>query len=164
MMWDMLFRHELAYDATPAQVFAMLADPVFREAACAARDVVAAEVTLTRVGNGFTLVVDEQQPTGDLPSLTRPWAGGTIQVLHREEWADSISGTLRIESPGKPWQFFGTVTLRPEGSRTLEIVELDARIRVPLIGHRLEKLVADKVRSGMDAEHGVGVAYLAGGR
>ena len=33
----MKLRHEITYDAAPADVYAMLADPAFREAACAAR-------------------------------------------------------------------------------------------------------------------------------
>ena len=40
----MKFRHELKYDAPPDQVYAMLADPAFREASCAAQDVVSAKV------------------------------------------------------------------------------------------------------------------------
>ena len=46
MMAAMKFRHELTYDATPAEVFAMLADPAFREAACAAAGVISADVTV----------------------------------------------------------------------------------------------------------------------
>jgi hypothetical protein len=164
MMCPMKFRHELAYDAGPDQVFEMLADPAFREAACAAQDVISADVELTRTGNGFSLTVDQQQRTDDLPSFARAFAGDSTQAIQREEWADTTGGTLKIEAPGKPSEIAGTITLRPEGSRTVEIVELDVRIKVPLIGGKLEKLLADKVRSGMDSEHAVGVAWLAGER
>jgi hypothetical protein len=41
-------------------------------------------------------------------------------------------------------------------------VELELRIKVPLIGGKLEKLLAERVAAGMDAEHEVGVAYLEG--
>jgi uncharacterized protein YndB with AHSA1/START domain len=40
----MKFRHDLTYDAPPADVFAMLADPELRPAACAAQDVISAAV------------------------------------------------------------------------------------------------------------------------
>ena len=160
MMSGMLFRHELTYDADPAAVFEMLADPAFREAACAAQGVIKAEVTLDRHGNGFSLTIDQLQKTDDLPSFARTFAGDSTRAIQREEWEDSTGGTLRIDAPGKPSEVKGTITLRPEGSGTREIVELDLRIKVPLIGGKLEKLLAGKITAGMDAEHEVGIAYL----
>jgi uncharacterized protein YndB with AHSA1/START domain len=160
----MKFRHELTYDASPAEVFEMLADPGFREAVCAAQDVISADVHLERDGNGFSLTVDQEQRTDDLPGFARTFAGDSTRAIQREEWADSTGGTLRIDAPGKPSEVKGTITLRPEGSGTREIVELDLKIKVPLIGGRLEKLLAEKVTAGMDAEHEVGVAWLVGER
>lgn len=160
----MKFRHELTYDAPPAEVFAMLADPAFREAACAAQDVISAEVTVVEEGNGFTLTIDQEQRTDDLPAFARTFAGDSTRAIQREQWEDSTGGTLRIEAPGKPSDVHGTITLRAEGSQTKEIVQLDLRIKVPLIGGRLEKLLAERITAGMDAEHKVGVRWLAGVR
>jgi hypothetical protein len=162
MMCGMQFRHELAYDAGPDQVFAMLADPKFREAACAAQDVVSADVSLERTGAGFSLVVDQLQRTDDLPSFARTFAGESTRAVQREEWADATGGTLRIEAPGKPSDIAGTITLVADGSGTREIVELELKVKVPLVGGKLEKLLAERVRAGMDAEHGVGVRWLKG--
>jgi hypothetical protein len=162
MMCGMQFRHELAYDAEPDQVFAMLADPKFREAACAAQDVVSADVSLERTGAGFSLVVDQLQRTDDLPSFARTFAGESTRAVQREEWTDATGGTLRIEAPGKPSDIAGTITLVADGSGTREIVELELKVKVPLIGGKLEKLLAERVRAGMDAEHGVGVRWLKG--
>ena len=39
-------------------------------------------------------------------------------------------------------------------------MELEIEVEVPLIGGRLEKLMAEKVAAGMDVEHAVGVAWL----
>ena len=88
-MAPMKFRHELAYDAPPAAVFEMLADPEFRQAACAAQDVISAEVTLEREGNGFTLTVDQEQRTDDLSSFARTFAGASTRAIQRERWADT---------------------------------------------------------------------------
>jgi uncharacterized protein YndB with AHSA1/START domain len=162
MMCGMKFRHELTYDAPPVEVFEMLADPAFREAACVAQDVISAEVTLERPGNGFTLTVDQEQRTDDLPGFARVFAGDSTHAIQREEWADSTGGTLRIDAPGKPSEVKGTTTLRPEGSGTRELVELELKVKVPLIGGKLEKLLAERVTAGLDAEHEVGVAYLKG--
>ena len=164
MMCAMKFRHELVYDAPPAAVFEMLADPSFREAACAAQDVISADVTIERTGGGFSLVVDQLQRTDDLPGFARTFAGDSTRAIQREQWADSTGGTLVIETPGKPTTIKGTITLRPEGSGSREIVELEVKARIPLIGGKIEKLLAEKVAAGMDLEHGVGVDYLAGNR
>jgi hypothetical protein len=160
----MKFRHELRYDASPADVFAMLADPAFREASCAAQDVISAEVHLEREGNGFSLTIDQLQRTDDLPSFARAIAGDSTRAIQREEWEDSTGGTLHIDAPGKPSEVKGTITLRAEGSQTVEIVELDLAVKVPLLGGRLEKLLAERVAAGMDAEHEVGTRWLAGER
>jgi uncharacterized protein YndB with AHSA1/START domain len=164
MMCAMKFQHQVSYAASPDQVFEMLADPAFREAAVAAQGVVSAEVDLKRTADGFSLTVDQLQRTDDLPSFARTITGETTRAIQREEWADPTGGTLTFESPGKPAGVDGTVTLRPEGSGTVEIVELDIDIKVPLIGGRLERLLAEKIRAGMDAEHGAGVAWLEGNR
>ena len=161
-MCAMKFRHEVRYDAPPEAVFEMLADPEFRRRACEAQDVISADISLERTDSGFSLVVDQLQKTDDLPSFARSFAGSSTQAIQREEWADTTHGTLRIEAPGKPTSANGTITLEPDGAGTREVVELEIKVKVPLIGGKLEKLMAEKVAAGMDAEHEVGVAYLKG--
>ena len=164
MMSAMDFRHELSYDAPPDQVFEMLADPAFREKVSAAMDVVSADVSLERSGDGFTLVNDQVQRTTGLPSFAKKFAGDTTRAVQREEWSDASGGTLAIETPGKPTSMKGTIALVSSGSGTTEVVELTIKAKVPLIGGKLEGLMAEQVRDGMDTEHAVGVAWLNGER
>ena len=156
----MKFRHELSYDAPPEQVYEMLADPEFRRAACAAMEVISADVQIERDGEGFTLVIDQLQNTQDLPGFARTFAGESTQAIQREVWRDHESADLSIESPGKPTSARGTIRLEPRGSGTTEVVELELKVKVPLIGGKLEKLMAEKVASGMDIEQGVGATWL----
>jgi hypothetical protein len=156
----MKFRHELRYDAWPAEVFEMLADPAFREAVCEAMDVISADVELDRDGDGFTLVIDQLQKTDDLPGFARTFAGDSTQAIQRETWTSATSGSLAIEAPGKPTSISGTIRLEADGAGTKEIVELEIKVKVPLIGGKLEKLMAEKVQSGMDVERQVGHAWL----
>lgn len=157
----MKFRHELSYDAPPARVFAMLADPEFRRRSGEAMEVISADVRLDRDGDGFTLVIDQQQNTKDLPGFARAIAGESTHVIQREVWESAAGGTLVIESPGLPITTSGTIRLEPRGAGTTEVVELEIKVKLPLIGGKLEKLMADKVTEGMDLERGVGVAWLA---
>jgi uncharacterized protein YndB with AHSA1/START domain len=161
-MCAMEFRHELSYDAPPERVYAMLADPAFRRRSCEAMEVISADVQLEPAtdGEGFTLVVDQLQNTKDLPSFARTFAGESTQAIQREEWRSATSGQLSIESPGRPARATGTIRLEPRGAGTTEVVELEITVKVPLIGGKLEKLMADKVAAGMDVEHAVGVTWL----
>jgi hypothetical protein len=142
----------------------MLADPSFRERVSLAREVKSFDVTLTPTGSGFSLVNDQVQPTAGLPSFAKKFAGETTKAIQREEWSDHSSGTLTIETPGKPTSMTGTITLSASGEGTVERVELEIKAKVPLIGGKLESLMADQVREGMDIEHQVGQAWLRGER
>ena len=156
----MKFRHELQYDAPPDQVFEMLADPAFRQAACEAQDVISVDVELDRRGKGFTLVIDQLQRTDDLPGFARTFAGDSTQAIQRETWTSPSGGTLEIEAPGKPTRISGTIRLESTDAGTTEVVELEIKVKVPLIGGKLERLMAEKVQTGMDYEHQVGQAWL----
>jgi uncharacterized protein YndB with AHSA1/START domain len=158
----MRFSHELSYDAPPEEVYAMLADPSFRERVSLSREVVSFDVTLTATASGFTLVNDQIQPTAGLPSFAKKFAGETTKAIQREEWSSRDSGTLTIETPGKPTSIKGTITLSGSDTGTVERVDLEIKAKVPLIGGKLESLMADQVREGMDVEHQVGQAWLRG--
>ena len=45
--------------------------------------------------------------------------------------------------------------------RTTERVDMDVTVRLPLVGGKLEGLVADMLRKALDAEHRTGVEWLA---
>ena len=158
----MRFRHELSYDAPPEKVYAMLASAAFRRHVCTAMEVISADVQVEPRpdGTGFTLVSDQLQNTKDLPGFARTFAGESTHVIQREDWQSATTGTLVIESPGKPVSTSGTIRLEPSGAGTTEVVELEIKVKVPLIGGRLEKLMAEKVAEGMDLEHTVGVTWL----
>ena len=164
MMCAMKFRKELAYDAAPEDVFAMLSDPAFREKVARAQDVVSVEVRLTPSGGGFSLVNDQVQNTAGLPAIAKKIAGDTTQAVITEEWTGAGGGSISITAPGKPTKADGTITLSPAGTGTTEVVELEVKVKVPLIGGKLEQLMADSIDSGFDVEHQVGRAWLAGER
>ena len=157
----MKLTHSLTYDAALADVHAMLADPAFRTRVVEAMGASIRELTLTPSGDGFDLVLDQDQQTAGLPSFAKKFAGETTRAIQTESWG-ATSGTLSIETPGKPSSAAGTITLSESGGRTTETVTLDITVKVPLIGGKLENLVADQVRAGMDTEHAVGVAWLNG--
>ena len=156
----MRLRHEHFYDDTPSAVFEMLADPAFREKVSAAQDVVSAKVAVDRSGEGFVFTNDQVQRTDGLPPFARKFAGDTTRAVAVEEWADETTGSLRIEAPGKPSSIDGTIALVPTGSGTTQVYELEIKVKVPLIGGKLEGLLEEQVTRGLEIEHEVGQAWL----
>lgn len=164
MMSPMKFRRELAYEAGPDEVFAMLADPAFREKVGAAQQVVSIEVTITPRGEGFALVSDQLQNTAGLPAIAKKIAGDSTQAIVREDWAGPRSGTIEITAPGKPTRAVGTISLQAAGAGTTYVQELDVTVKVPLVGGKLEKVMADNIDNGLSVEHSTGIAWLKGER
>ncbi|MGA8257222.1 MAG: DUF2505 domain-containing protein [Nocardioides sp.] len=160
----MRLRHELSYEATPAEVFAMLADPAFREKVCAAQDVVSAAIDLTPTDTGFTLVNDQVQNTAGLPAIAKKIAGDTTRAVTTENWTSATKGTLSISAPGKPTSASGTITLTAAGASTTQVIELEVKVKVPLIAGKLEALMGDQITAGYDVEQAVARAWLAGDR
>jgi hypothetical protein len=164
MMRGMLLRHEISYDAPLGDVFAMLSDPGFRQASADAMGVLSADVTITPNGEGISVHIDQVQPTEGVPGFARKFAGETTRAVQTEEWGSPAGGTITIETPGKPTSIKGTLSLNESGGRTTETLEAEVKVKVPLIGGKLESLMADLVSSGMDKEQAAGVAWLEGRR
>ncbi|MGZ4427635.1 MAG: DUF2505 domain-containing protein [Nocardioidaceae bacterium] len=160
----MKIRHEITYDAGVDDVFAMLTDPAFRQASCDAMGVLSADITVERDGAAATVVIDQVQPTAGVPAFARKITGDSTRAVQTEHWSDGVRATLTVTTPGKPAEITGTLTLVGDGATTVEAFEGEVKAKVPLIGGKLESLLADLFRAGMDKEHGAGVAWLAGER
>ena len=164
MMRTMKLRHEISYDAPLSDVYAMLGDPDFRQASAAAMGVISADVTITPKGEGISVLVDQVQPTEGVPGFAKKFAGETTRAVQTEEWGSPAGGSITIETPGKPTSIRGMLALSESGGRTTETLDVEVKVKVPLIGGKLEKLMADLVTAGMDKEQVAGAAWLRGER
>jgi hypothetical protein len=166
-MCGMKFQHTATYDAPAAEVFAMLTDPAWREKVGAAQNVVSSTVTVTPEGPdgaGCRVVIDQVQNTAGLPAIAKKIAGDTTRALVTEVWASPTTGTIEILAPGKPTKATGTVSLVSDGSSTRHVTDLEVTVKVPLVGGKLEKLMADNIGQGLEIEQTVGAAWLEGDR
>jgi uncharacterized protein YndB with AHSA1/START domain len=160
----MKFRHEITYDAPAAEVYAMLTDPAFRQKSCDAMGVLSADIAIEPHGTGARVVIDQVQPTEGVPGFAKKIAGESTRAIQTEEWVDGLSATITVQTPGKPTEISGRLTLTETGTTTVERFEGEAKAKVPLIGGKLEALVSDLFKAGMDKEHAAGVAWLKGER
>lgn len=164
MMAPMKFEHSVHYEAPASEVYAMLGDPAFREKSAASMGVISADVSITPDGAGMRVVIDQVQPTEGVPSFAKKFAGETTRAIQTEVWSGPEGGDITIETPGKPSSMSGQLTLTETGGVTTETMTGEVRIKIPLLGGKLEALMVDLIKSGMDSEHEAGTAWLKGDR
>ena len=127
--------HDLVYDASLADVAAMLADPAFREEVCEYQGVVRALVTVDADdAGGMEVVIDQVQAAQGIPSFAKKFVGEEINIVQRESWSGPDAGDIAVTIPGKPGEMSGTARLRESGGRTTETVDLTVKVNIPLVG------------------------------
>jgi len=165
MMATMKVRHSVRYDAPVADVYAMLTDPVFREKAAHAQDATDVKVSV----EGQKLTLDMQASNRGLPGFAQKFAGERTHSITSELWSDDgVAGErvadFAVATPGKPTSIVGTRRLVADGDATLDTFEGECKAKVPLIGGKLEGIMAGQFTDGLDKEHAVGIAWLKGDR
>ncbi|WP_183093906.1 DUF2505 domain-containing protein [Nocardioides stalactiti] len=160
----MKFQHTSTYPGSPDEVYAMLTDPAWREKVGAAQGVVSSTITVTPQGEGCTVVVDQVQNTAGLPAMAKKIAGETTRAVVTEVWSSSTAGTVEILAPGKPTKAVGTTRLVADATGTQHVTELEVTVKVPLIAGKLEAMMGDNIKKGMEIEQAVGVAWIGGER
>ena len=154
--------HELRYDgATPEQVHAMLADPEFREEVCAYQGYPEREVSIEPKGDGMTVVVDQHRPADEVPSFAQKFVGDQINILQEEDWSDPTHADLTVTIPGKPGHMSGTIVLKGDDAGTTETVNVEVKVKIPLVGGKIESFIADLLLHALKAENKVGRDWLA---
>jgi hypothetical protein len=156
-------RYELRYDgATTEQVHSMLASADFRDAVCAFQRFPRREVTITPTAQGMDVVVDQHRPATEVPSIARKFVGEEINIVQTESWSSPTSASLHVTIPGKPGDMRGTITLNAVDGGVTEVVEVDVKASIPLIGGKIEGLIGDMLGKALRAENKVGRDWLAG--
>jgi uncharacterized protein YndB with AHSA1/START domain len=154
--------HELTYDAPSAQVAAMLKNAAFRERVCDAIGTTRKEVSVGPEGGGTKVVIDMDQPADGIPGFAKKFVGDQINIVQTERWTDDESAGVDVVIPGKPGQMSGGLTLRESGGTTTETVQLEIKVNIPLVGGKIEALIADMLRKALRTENAVGRDHLAG--
>lgn len=153
--------HELTYDAPLAEVSAMLGDRSFREEVCRRQGVLRHTVTVSAAGAGKEVVIDQVQPAHGIPSFAKKFVGDEINIVQKEIWTDAARGDVYVTIPGKPGDMRGTVRLDEQDGRTTEVIDLEIKVGIPLVGGRIEGLIAEMLLKALRNENETGRAYLS---
>jgi hypothetical protein len=157
------YRSTLAYPAE--KVFAVMTDEEYLQA------------RLREIGGpGSALLDHEATPEHaryelkqglaekDLPPIVGKVMNGDLAIVRTESLnrnaPGSYSGDVDVAIPGAPASASGTMRLADDGAGSLFEVHADVTVRVPLIGGKIEEIVADQVRRLLEAETAFTVRWL----
>jgi hypothetical protein len=140
----------------------MLMDAAFREQVCDALHALRKTVTVDQDGGGMRVVIDMVRSADGIPGFAKRFVGDEIHLVQTERWSDIETARVEVVIPGKPGQMSGTVALRESGGVTTETVTMEIRVSIPLVGGKIESLIAELLRKALTAENAVGRQYLAG--
>lgn len=154
------------YPATPEQVFAVLADPAFQEAKCAATAAVKHKASVDPDAGRTVIRTERILPSDDLPDFARSMVGPTLKVVETQEWGPAAAdgsreGTVRMEVAGAPITLTGSLSLSPRGTGAVETVDAELKARMPLIGGKIEKAAAGPIEEAIDVEAATAREWLA---
>ncbi|MGH3370402.1 MAG: DUF2505 domain-containing protein [Nocardioidaceae bacterium] len=147
-----------SYDATPEEVFAIITDATFRKQACEKTKALSYDVTVSESGGDTVVRVQREMPSDNVPDIARKFVGQTLTVVQTETWHPAAAdGSRRAEVKGEisgtPVTLKGTAQIIPKGAQTVQAIDLDVKVAVPLIGKKMEPFVVDAIRSGLQKEH-----------
>jgi hypothetical protein len=163
MMSAMRLRHELAYDAPPADVLAMLSDPLYWDKVGAATGALSSTATVGTEGTTTRVVIDQEQQVVGVPSFAKKFVGDSTRAITTQVW-DGTQASFQVETPGKPTSISGTAKVAENATGSTLTYDLEVKASVPLVGGKLEKLVVELTTEGFEKEQTVGAAWLAGER
>jgi len=140
------------------QVHALLIDPAFQEAKCAATT--NNGIYTVDVGggvDGHRVHTERQLPSDGLPDMARSFVGDHLTIVEVLDWSPtspdgSRASAVDIHIKGAPLTVKGTVRLEPHGDETLHVIEADLKANVPLIGGKLERAAAEPINAAIHIE------------
>lgn len=153
--------HEMEYDAPVGEVAAMLSDQSFREEVCLAQRATSHKVTLTGDVNAKEVTIEMVQPTDRVPAVAQKIVGDSTTIVQTEKWSSPTQGDVVVTIPGKPGEMRGTATLVEKDGKTVETVDLEIKVKIPLVGGKIEDVLAKILRSALKAEHRTGQSWLS---
>ncbi|WP_203336090.1 DUF2505 domain-containing protein [Nocardioides limicola] len=151
------FTVEVRYDAPTARVREMLTTAAFRAEVCDRQHALRHDVAV----DGDRVRVEQVQAADGVPSFAKKLVGSEITIIHTETWVSATEAEVRVEIPDKPGNISGRLSLLESAGATTQSVHLDISARIPLVGSKIEGLIAKLLEKAYAREHEVGQEWLA---
>jgi hypothetical protein len=160
----MKFESELKYPAAAGVVMKMFTDPAYFERKYRALEVLDFAVIQHVGGENFSMHYRFRAAGGTrVPDFARKLVGEAIRISQVDAWRVSRRvGTIDIEIIGAPASVHADMQLEAAGAAA-SVLKLAWQVRcgIPLIGGKIEKLIAEDVQRRTEADGKVSVGLLA---
>jgi predicted lysophospholipase L1 biosynthesis ABC-type transport system permease subunit len=97
-----------------------------------------------------------------LPSVARNLLGGDLVIQRAESWTEAgRAGTVEVTINGVPGRLDGTFTLAENGGGSKLTLTGQVKVSIPLVGGKLETMIAEQVAVLLDKENEFTTEWLA---
>ncbi|MBM7812536.1 DUF2505 domain-containing protein [Saccharothrix algeriensis] len=147
-----------------SEVFSALVDETYLRDRLAALGGVGAElVAFTRTDATTSYQLKQGVAADRLPPVARGVLGGDLVIDRAESWTEAgHAGTVEVTLNGVPGRLDGTITLADAAGGGSELTLVgQVKVGVPLLGGKLEGLIAEQVALLLDKEAEFTDAWLA---
>lgn len=161
------FEHRASFSAPARTVYTTLVDSAFlTERLRALGGKGAALVDHSSTGDQVVFRLRQGLDAQRLPGAVRAILKGDLVVEREERWqrdGDGYASTSRVTISGVPGEINGRARLgdRSDGGSELATTA-EARVGIPLVGGKIEGLIADMLLKALKTENVVGRDYLSG--
>ncbi|MFD1148963.1 DUF2505 domain-containing protein [Saccharothrix hoggarensis] len=119
-------------------------------------------VAFTTTDQSTSYQLKQGVPADRLPSMARGLLGGDLVIHRAESWTGAgRAGTVEVTLDGVPGRLDGTVTLADTASGSELTLVGQVKVGIPLMGGKLEALIAEQVAQLLDKETEFTAEWLA---
>jgi len=101
---------------------------------------------------GVTVVLHQAVPDDAMPSFLRSVLPSGLTIRRTETWTSS-GGSVHAVVDGAPGTITGAMRLEPDPAGCVLGAQLTVEVGLPLVGAKVEKMVADSITTLMESEY-----------
>ncbi len=158
--------HRSTFPVAAGEVYGTLVDKAFLTERLT--DIGGKDATLlahSRDGDRVTFRMRQGVDASRLPGAVRTIINGDLVVEREERWrpeGDFYAGATRVTIAGVPGEIQGRSRIAGTDSQGTLVITAQVKVSIPLIGGKLEKVVAEQVGKLLAAEAEYAEKWLAG--
>lgn len=153
--------HHTTSPHSAEKVFGALVDETYLRDRLAAIGGTNSELmSFSAAGERTSYQLKQGVPAEHLPSMAKSLLGGDLVIQRQENWAAG-AGTVEVTLVGVPGRLDGSFTVTDNGSGSKLTLTGEVKVSIPLVGGKLEKLIAEQVVVLLDKESEFTSQWLA---
>lgn len=153
-------------EATLEEVWAMLSDPAAHTTKFSGMGHREVEVLSTEAGPDSFDITIRRLVDLDVPSIAAKFVKPTNTVTSVDHWErrgdDQLGGHYSVDIKGVPAETKGVTSVIAEPDACAYTVELEVKVKVPMIGEKIAGALRGQLEEQMEAEFAACDAWLAG--